>query len=122
LLREHAADRPLDLAMAHAAAADVLARASRPAEALQQARAALSLREEVLGANHPLLGESLLDVGAALRATGDDQDAVRHLRRGLQILERAYGPDDPRLTEPLFRVGETLVDLGLTSEALTLFR
>ena len=62
---------------------------------------AAALRERSLGAGHPLVGETIANLGAALYRLGDHEAATTALERAISLLTRAYGPDHPALVPPL---------------------
>lgn len=54
---------------------------------------ALSVRQSVLGLNHPLVAQSHLAVGRAFEAQGKLEEARIHYRRASGIAESSLGPD-----------------------------
>lgn len=56
---------------------------------------ALTIRERVLGSDHPLTAATLDDLALLLRANGELAAAGALFERALQIRERALGPDHP---------------------------
>ena len=74
--------------------------------AIEQHNAALALREQVLGAQHPLVSTSLIRLGSALAGDGRDRAAVGALIRARMILDPTGefevgdgplpGPEPPR--------------------------
>ena len=67
--------------------------AKRFKDALPYARQVLKLREQALGANHPLVGQSCLYLGAVLDEVDDDASAQRAFECALRIAEATIGPD-----------------------------
>jgi tetratricopeptide (TPR) repeat protein len=53
------------------------------------------MREELLGANHPDVGESLKLMADSQKKQGDYQAAEQYYRRALAILEKSLGPNHP---------------------------
>jgi CHAT domain-containing protein/tetratricopeptide (TPR) repeat protein len=82
----------------------------------------LALREQMLGAEHPLVAQAIDDLGWTLIREGDYAGAERALTRELGILERAYGPDDVRVARPLASLSIVRRHRGEFGEAETLVR
>ena len=59
---------------------------------------ALDTKERVLGPEHPLLADSLINAGAARYYAGDYDGAVVFYERALTLLRRAHGTDEEPLT------------------------
>ena len=58
-------------------------------------RKALRIREEELGADHPLVAEVFNNIAGVATSTGDDDGALEGLRRSLEIRTQALGPEHP---------------------------
>jgi tetratricopeptide (TPR) repeat protein len=54
-----------------------------------------SIREQVLGPDHPDTAQSLNNLGALYYSEGDLSEAARLMRRALEIREARLGPDHP---------------------------
>ncbi len=57
---------------------------------------ALTIREKVLGSNHPDTASSLSDLAFLFFTDGSYETAVLHSRRALSILEANFGSNDPK--------------------------
>jgi non-specific serine/threonine protein kinase/serine/threonine-protein kinase len=55
----------------------------------------LQTRQRLLGAGHPLVPESLQDLGVLLKLSGEYDEAEGLLEESLAIRERSYGPGNP---------------------------
>ncbi len=64
-------------------------------EAVIQARHGLTIREKILGPDHPDTLTSVNNLAALLRATGDYAGAEPLYRRALETHERVLGPEHP---------------------------
>jgi serine/threonine protein kinase/tetratricopeptide (TPR) repeat protein len=73
-----------------------------------------------LGGHDLLRAWMLNNIGSALQAHGDLEQAVASYQRALQIKERVLGHDDPDVAYTLTNLADTLTDLGRAQEALEL--
>ncbi len=89
---------------------------SRPADALGQARHALSLAEAELGPSHPSLVEPLLLAGRALSQTGASAEAARTLQRAVELASQQPASTKP-LLDALLMLGTIQYGLQRWSEA-----
>ncbi|HLZ64194.1 MAG TPA: FxSxx-COOH system tetratricopeptide repeat protein [Ktedonosporobacter sp.] len=71
-------------------------------------RRALSIREQALGPDHPIVAHTLHDLANLSRAQGKYQEADLLYQRALSIREQALGPDHPL-------VATTLTNLAILS-------
>lgn len=76
---------------------------------------ALEVRSRALGDDHPLVAQSLLDLGWILQLRGDHARARECFERSAAIREKALRPDHPEL-------GRSLAHLGWNAEARGDFR
>ncbi len=98
--------------------ATAYANAGRFTESLAVARDCLSLRQELLGPEHPKTAWSHVKVGQALLSLGRDGEALPELQVGVQGVERALGNDSPRLVGPLSLRGQAERALGHASQGI----
>jgi eukaryotic-like serine/threonine-protein kinase len=75
--------------------------AGRWPEAKQAQEAALSIRERVLGPDHPAVAMTLNNYGTIHYATGEHAQAKELLGRAIAIRERTLGPEHPNLAQSL---------------------
>jgi tetratricopeptide (TPR) repeat protein len=80
---------------------------------------ALVIRQRVLGAQHPLVARSLMNLGAALKAAGRTQEAIDRYREALALEERVLDASHPAVGETLNNLGNALADTGDRTEAIT---
>jgi tetratricopeptide (TPR) repeat protein len=79
--------------------------------------AALAIRENTLGPNHPDTAAALNDLALLLKEKGDYDGAEPLYRRALAIREKALGPNHPDTAHSLTNLGLLLVDKGMYSDA-----
>ena len=94
----------------------VLTAQRKPTEALELFRRALALRCKHLGADHPLVADTLTHMGPV-----DPENAAEDYRKALAILEKSVGPDDPGLVGLLDRMGRFYEDTGDLARAQPLY-
>ncbi|HRQ41353.1 MAG TPA: FxSxx-COOH system tetratricopeptide repeat protein, partial [Chloroflexota bacterium] len=73
---------------------------------------ALSIREKVLGPEHPHTAASLNNLGALLQTIGDYQGARPYYERALSIYEKVLGPEHPHTALSLNNLGGLLRVMG----------
>ncbi|MBC8074002.1 MAG: tetratricopeptide repeat protein, partial [Deltaproteobacteria bacterium] len=95
------AARAVEQATAASNIAVALTELGRPVEAIEQARLAVSLDEQVYGNDHPALAITLNGLGQALERHGEYHEAAAVMRRALELRERAFGPDHPAVATSL---------------------
>ena len=81
----------------------------------------LSILEQLVGADHPLLAWPLNNLGMAADADGHHDEAERRYRACLALIEKTLGPEHPRVAIALDNLGFTLNELGRHAEALAAF-
>lgn len=86
--------------------------------ALGRQEAALALRIEHLGPDHPSVAESHKLVGEVLHDLGRFDAALEHLQEALALRRRTLGPDHPEVAESLAALGYELYIIGRAAEAL----
>jgi tetratricopeptide (TPR) repeat protein/predicted Ser/Thr protein kinase len=108
----------------HPDVADVIAMLARidqieghDAEAEAQYRRALEIRERALGLDHPVRGESLLQLASVLKPDRYDE-AEAHLREAVALFSRKLGPVHARIGTSQVNLAQTLVAMGKTEEGL----
>lgn len=89
----------------------------RYASARDRHEAALSLRREMLGADHPLVATSQKELGNVLYEWGNPTAALREYEGALAIRRRALGPDHPAVAVLHNNLGNVLVELGRLRDA-----
>lgn len=80
---------------------DVYAAQSRHKDARAAYEQALALREELLGKEHPYVGETLASLGNTLLALNLGEEAIAAYDRVLGIFRLEYGASDPKTTRVL---------------------
>ena len=88
--------------------------------ALKMHRRSHELRVKVLGADHPAIGRSLLNIGVAMMGSGRDHyaQAERYLRQALRSQEQSLGPWHPSVGTALINLGNCLARQERYDEAL----
>lgn len=102
-----------DRASAHAAD-------GRAADALRDYRAALEIRERVLGPDHLDVAATLAGMAGVQFDLGDFDACIALHRRALAIRERALGPDHPDVATSLMRIANGLERSGDAAAAVPL--
>jgi serine/threonine protein kinase/tetratricopeptide (TPR) repeat protein len=84
-------------------------------------RAALALKQKLLGADHPDVGASEGNLAMALQLLGRNSEALTHMDRAVSTVEKALGAAHPDLAIHLSNRGEVLNSLGRHVEARVSF-
>ena len=90
------------------------------AETMQ--RAALSLRKQVFGYEHPAVAESLNDLGNALYRQSKLTEAETTHREALALRKKLFGNRHPKVAASLNNLANTLREQGRLAEAEAMFR
>ncbi len=90
--------------------------------AAEKHRAALDVRERVLGSDNPLVGHSYTSLAHDVHRQGDYAKAEELHRHGLQVLERALGEDHPETAAALGAVALMLARQGKYAEGEAMYR
>jgi len=93
----------------------------RYADAEPQLQAALRIRRQVLGDEHPDTLRSLLSLGDLRVAVGRPTEGVQQLRTAYQALQRILGEEHPRTLSCGALLAAALSDLGRLDESNALF-
>lgn len=91
---------------------------AKPAEAEPILRRALTMREKVLGPNHPDTASSVRSLAVLLSDLGKSADAEALFRRALQMREATLGPEHPDVADSLDDLANWLLRAGRPNEAL----
>lgn len=94
----------------------------RFAEALPLYEQALAIRRRELGAAHPTVGATLLDLAEFLRRRGAPDSSLVVARQGAAIELRAFGAEHPAAVTANGRLAAILHHAGRLDEADSLFR
>lgn len=89
-----------------------LAEAGNLKEARKAGERSITLREGVLGPEHPDTARALDAQGQILRTMGDLEAARHHKSRALESREKVLGPDHPDTATSRFGLGEVLREQG----------
>lgn len=122
MARALATSDPLREAAVASSVASVLRAQGKYAEAAEEQRRALALREEVLGPETPLVAMSRNSIGLTLASQGRFEDAEAEHRRGLEILERVLGAGHPSVATARNNLANDLAGQGRFAEAETEYR
>jgi len=87
----------------------VLRESGHPTEALEISKRALEIRRQTLPADHPDIGNTLINRGQTLAKLGQRRAAIADLTAALAIYERALGPDHLRVADGAYSLA---VELG----------
>lgn len=93
----------------------------RPEQALAAHERALALREQRLGADHPEVADSLINLGRIQGALGDER-ALGTLERARAVAESALGPAHPTVAGADHELGVVLVGLGRVEQGIVAYR
>src|SRR6185436_567387 len=88
-----------------------------PLEARPLLEEALAIRQKSLGPRHPLVAQTLNNLGLVGEATGDRVSAERSFRDALGILRGSLAPGHVDSASPLFCLGRLLMNSGRAVEA-----
>jgi tetratricopeptide (TPR) repeat protein/tRNA A-37 threonylcarbamoyl transferase component Bud32 len=91
-------------------------------QALEESRAAIALREQVVGTDHPNVAESRSNLAGVFYAQGRLDEAEAEQRRAVEIFERALGADHPEALRSRNNLGSVLQMQGRYDEAEAEFR
>ncbi|MDB4881816.1 MAG: protein kinase [Gemmatimonadetes bacterium] len=72
-------------------------------------RRSLEVGRALYGAEHPIVADALINLGAVRHQRTEYAEAERYQRAGLAIIQRVYGPDDPRTASAMTMLGRVLV-------------
>jgi len=97
-------------------------RAGKPREARDAFLKALAVGEERLGKTHGDTAASLADLGNALLALDDREEAEKRARRALKIVQDRFGDEHPLAGSYRKIVGDALLDDGQTEKALVEYK
>jgi len=113
-----------ELERANALIADAarLYRAGQYTEGVSKAQESLTLREQLLGPDHPDVAQSLQVLGDLYWRQGMYGMAEDYQRRALAIDEKAYGAGDRRISAPLNSLAVVLSSQERYAEAEALYR
>jgi serine/threonine protein kinase len=118
---ERVRDRGLQADAAHVRAVVCIEAADRSC-ALEAARRAVTIGEEVRGPNHMRTLSSVNALGSALELAGDLAGAEAAYRRAIDAYERLFGPRHVLVAAPLANLGSVYTRLGRFDEAITMIR
>ncbi|WP_164929325.1 CHAT domain-containing tetratricopeptide repeat protein [Gloeobacter violaceus] len=122
--RIHAAEQPEALAEAERLAqkAKTLQEAGRYTEALEPAKAALALREQTLGPEHPDVAASLDSLGSLNRQLGNYRQAEPLFRQALAMREKLLGSEHLDVANSVNNLAVMYISLGKYTLAEPLFQ
>jgi len=95
---------------------------SRLSEAESLYRRSLAIREDILKPDHPLIAESLANLGNLQRIRGNYDDAEMLLKRSLDIRERTMGLGHPLVASSLVGLATAFYFHGRSSDAEPLLK
>ena len=96
--------------------------AGRIEEAERRCRRVLAVREEMLGAHHTAVANTLNELGQCAFDAGRTEEAEEHHRRALSIREKRLGVDHPDVALTLHNLGMNACRAGNMESAEKLFR
>lgn len=82
----------------------------------------LAVREEMLGAHHTAVANTLNELGQCAFDAGRTEEAAEHRRRALSIREKRLGVDHPDVAITLHNLGMNACRAGNMERAEKLFR
>jgi eukaryotic-like serine/threonine-protein kinase len=86
-------------------------------EAVRVMRESLSLKQRVLGPDHPDVGVSAGNLAIAQVELGQHEEALEHIEQSVRLLERGLGGEHPELAVQLANHGEIMNAVGRHVEA-----
>jgi len=89
--------------------------------AIESHRAALAIREALLGPDHPDVATSHINLGRALAGKGEHVSAREHFQRALVIKEATLGADHPDFATATNNIGVSLMVEGQYADSLAAF-
>jgi len=95
----------------------VLNQQGRHTEAIQAAVKAIEIKKRTIGADHPDVGISEINLAVALQTAGKPQEALGHIKEAAILLEKGLGSSHPDVATPHTYGGEILTVLGRYAEA-----
>jgi serine/threonine-protein kinase len=108
----------VERALAHSTLGGVLVEVGRYDEARARHEQALALRRKALGPEHPLVADSLGQLGMVSWWQGRYEDALDKVERALALRQKVLGPEHPESVSGLTSVAAVLKELGRQQEAL----
>ncbi len=95
----------------------LLARQGHYDQALAKFSRALSMRQKLLRADHPLVGMSLNNQGLALKRLGREEEAKKVFARAIEMVSVSLGPEHPEAANAHGNLGNLLNQQGWLEEA-----
>ncbi|MEZ4381897.1 MAG: tetratricopeptide repeat protein [Nannocystaceae bacterium] len=90
--------------------------------AVRHQEEAIAIGEAALGREHPLVADSVNNLGLIHRSKGEPKRAREAFRRAVAIREAAFGPDHPFVATTLGNLGLAETDLGRYDEATAILK
>src|SRR5262249_28409714 len=78
----------------------------------------VSIRERLLGSEHPLVARSLNNLAAPLIALGTYDQATKYLERSIAIYDKSLGPDRPDVVRPILHLSVVFFKRGECDKSL----
>ena len=90
-------------------------------DALQILNQGLAINEKVYGKEHLATAACYNNIGALMKAMGDDLDALEMLYQGLATFEKAYGKGHPATATSYSNIGAVMQAMGNNAGALEMY-
>jgi tetratricopeptide (TPR) repeat protein len=90
--------------------------------AVEHQEEAITIGEAALGREHPLVADSINNLGLIHRSRGEPQRAREAFLRAVAIREASFGPDHPFVATTLGNLGLAETDLGHYDEAMRILQ
>jgi tetratricopeptide (TPR) repeat protein len=90
-------------------------------DALQILNQGLAINEKVYGKEHLATAACYNNIGAVMKAMGDDLDALDMLYQGLATFEKAYGKEHPATATSYTNIGSVMQATGNNAGALEMY-
>ncbi|HWB76836.1 MAG TPA: tetratricopeptide repeat protein, partial [Nannocystaceae bacterium] len=91
-------------------------------QALDYNARALEMRERMLPAGHPAIGDALVNRAALLDQAGKQDEGIPLLRRAIEVYEITLGKEHEKISDATFNLTEQLLNTGAGTEALAAAR
>ncbi len=117
----HFADTTSDASTTHEALGLVYRGLGDPAHAIDELRQSITLRESLVGPDHPFVAGELKNLADALEDAGRANEALDALARAESIMTKAHGEHAPEAAELRCDRADVLDNLGRHDDAITIY-
>jgi tetratricopeptide (TPR) repeat protein len=90
-------------------------------DALEMLNQGLTINEKVHGKEHLATAVCYNNIGAVMKAMGDNFHALEMLNRGLATFDKVYGKEHPATATAYTNIGSVMEAMGINVEALEMY-